>query len=100
MKSVVEKYYSAGELAALIGFAARFWRERMKDGSLVLVDSATQATIAEPVEIAGEFFAPASAVNAYLARHAVAPALGTKARNAAELRRKVASGQPDAALAA
>lgn len=92
---VVEKFYSAKELSFLIGFNERFWRDLMKGGDLVLVDGSTQAVIAEPVEIGGVFFCPASCVNAYLVRHPVRYDAGVKARNTAELRRKLASkGEP------
>lgn len=91
---VLEKYYSPAELAVMLGFAPRFWRDLAKDGELTL--SVDGAVIAEPVEIAGELRIPASAVNAYLARHPYRPGasrtgeLGVKARSVGELRRKVA----------
>lgn len=84
---VVEKYYSLRELECLVGFGERFWRERAQCGDLTLKEGET--IIAEPVRIAGELRVPASAVNAYLARHPYRYDAGVKARNVAELRRKL-----------
>jgi len=84
---VVEKHYSAKELSWLVGFDARWWRTRMKEEPQLLVDG---AIVSGCVEIGGEFFAPSSWVNGYLARHPVRYDAGVKARNTAELRRKLA----------
>jgi len=84
---VVEKYYSPRELSSLIGFAEKFWRERCQAGEMTLRDG--DVVISEPLDIAGELRIPASAVNAYLARHPYRYDAGVKARNAAELRRKL-----------
>lgn len=91
---VVEKHYSAKELSWLIGFDARFWRDKMKSGELTLYagHEPDAAVLARPVEISGEFFCPASCVNAFLLRHPVHYDLGVKARNTGELRRKLADG--------
>ena len=89
---VIEKHYSARELSWLIGFEKRYWCDLMKSEPR-LVGAAGEA-IAECREISGEFFAPASWVNAYLARHPVVYDAGIKARNTAELRRKLGEAVP------
>ncbi len=85
---VVEKYYSLAELRCLVGFGPRFWRERAQAGELTLRDG--DLVLAEPLEVAGELRVPASCVNAFLARHPYRHDAGVKARNQAELRRKLA----------
>lgn len=85
---VVEKHYSARELSFLIGFDPKYWRERMK-AEPQLVDAAGHV-IAQCREISGEFFAPASWVNSYLERNPLRYDAGIKARNTAELRRRLA----------
>lgn len=88
--NVIEKHYSPTELEVLLGFAPRFWRDLAKAGELTL--AVGEQVIAEPKMIAGELRIPASAVNAYLARHpANPPALGVAARSEGELRRKLAA---------
>jgi hypothetical protein len=94
---VLEKYYTAAELAALIGFNARYWRDRMK-AEPQLVGQAGEI-ISQCVEISGEFFAPASWANAYVTRKPVQYDPGIKARNRTELARKLASRPPQAAAA-
>lgn len=84
---VVEKYYSMNELTLLIGFGEKFWRHRCRNGELTLTQG--DVVISEPVEIAGELFAPASGVNAYLAQHPYRYDAGVRARNKAELQRKL-----------
>jgi len=84
---VVEKYYSPRDLACLVGFSEKFWRERCQAGEMTLLEG--EAVIAAPLDIAGELRIPASAVNAYLARHPYRYDAGVKARNTAELRRKL-----------
>lgn len=88
---VVEKFYSPGELSALLGFAPRFWCDLAKQGEFTLTAPGTDAdvVICQPLEIAGELRIPATAVNAYLARHPYRPDAGVKARNAGELRRRL-----------
>lgn len=86
---VVEKHYSPVEASALLGFAPGFWRDQAKAGELTLVDSASQAVIAEPMEISGELRIPASCLNAFLLRRPFRYDPGIKARNQAELRRKL-----------
>lgn len=86
---VVEKHYSPQEASALLGFSAEYWRDQAKAGELTLVDSASQAVIAEPLEIGGELRIPASCLNAFLARRPFRYDAGIKARNSAELRRKL-----------
>lgn len=92
---VVEKYYSARELSFLLGFDEKFWRQRAKDGEFTLTQDAhpdqAPVIVCQPLEIAGEVRIPATAVNAYLARHPYRYDAGVKARNAGELRRKLAS---------
>lgn len=86
---VLEKFYSPRELSYQLGFGERFWRERCQAGDFTLrIDD---VVIAEPLEIAGELRIPASAVNAWLAKHLYRYDAGVKARNAGELRRKLAS---------
>lgn len=84
---VLEKFYSTEELTYHLGFSVRFWRERCQEGAFTLqIDG---AVIAEPVEISGELRIPASAVNAWLAKHPYRYDAGVKARNQAELHRKL-----------
>lgn len=93
---VVEKHYTPRELEYLIGFSPDYWRDQAKAGELTLRDPADPNTIlAAPVEIGGELRIPASCVNAFLTRHPFRYDAGIKARNTAELRRKLA--QPAAA---
>lgn len=86
---VVEKYYSPLELSLQVGFGKQFWRERCQSGDLTL--TVDDVVIAEPLEISGELLIPASAVNAFLARHKYQYDAGIKARNKGELMRKLAS---------
>jgi hypothetical protein len=87
---VVEKYYSVKELCFLIGFDAKFWRDRAKDGDFTIVDPDHPETpICNPLDIAGELRIPATAVNFYLAKHPFRYDAGVKARNKAELQRKL-----------
>lgn len=87
MPRVVEKYYSTQDLQLLVGFGDRFWRERAQAGELTLRDG--DAILAEPILLSGELRIPASAINAYLARHPYRYEAGTKARNRAELKRRL-----------
>lgn len=84
---VIEKFYSVKELQFLVGFGERFWRERAQAGDFTIYLG--DEIIAQPVEISGELRIPASAVNAYLAKHPYRYDAGVKARNTAELRRKL-----------
>jgi hypothetical protein len=86
---VLEKFYSLRELSFQLGFSERFFAERCKAGDFTL--AVEGVTIAEPVEISGEIRVPASAVNAWLTRNPYRYDAGVKARNVAELRRKLAS---------
>ncbi len=89
---VIEKHYSPRELSFLLGFDEKWWRQRAQAGDLTLRDRQGQV-IAQPLELAGELRVPASAVNAYLASHPYSYDAGVKARNTAELRRKLS--RPD-----
>ena len=84
---VVEKYYSPRELSFLLGFNAEFFRDQAKAGGFTFSIEGTVAC--EPLEIGGELRIPASAVNAWLARHPYRYDGDVKARNAAELKRKL-----------
>lgn len=95
---VVEKHYSARELSFLVGFDAKFWRQQMKSQPELL--GANGELISNCVEISGEFFAPASWVNAFLSRRPLRYDAGIKARNTAELRRKMNKASPEALPAA
>lgn len=88
---VVEKYYSGLELQLLVGFGEKFWRERAQSGDLTLRDG--DVVISEPLEISGELRYPASAVNAWLARHPYRYDAGIKARNRSELQRRISQQQ-------
>ena len=90
---VVEKYYSPSELSGLIGFAEKFWRERAKAGEFTLVIDGE--VVCQPLDISGELRIPATAVNAYLVKHPYRYDAGVKARNAGELRRKLAAAAPE-----
>lgn len=89
----LEKYFSPRELCYLLGFADKFWRERAQAGDFTLTtadDRGNQVTVCEPLEIAGELRIPQTGVNAWLARHPYRYDAGIRARNAGELRRKLA----------
>lgn len=88
---VVEKHYTVRELSWLLGFNEKWWRERAQSGDLTLRNE-DGTVIAEPLELAGELRIPASSVNGYLAKHAYRYDAGVKARNVAELRRKLKGG--------
>ena len=92
---VLEKYYSPKELSTLLGFSAGFFRDRAQAGDFTL--AVNGAVVCEPLEIAGELRIPASAVNAWLALHPYRYDAGIKARNAGELRRRIAALDPVAA---
>jgi hypothetical protein len=94
---VLEKYYTAAELAALIGFNSRYWRDRMK-AEPQLVGQAGEL-VSQCVEISGEYFAPASWANALLNRKPLQYDPGAQARNRSELARKLASRPPVAVAA-
>jgi len=85
---VLEKFYSPFELVCQLGFSERFWRERCQEGAFTL--KIDEVVIAEVYEISGELRIPASAVNAWLARHPYRYDAGVKARNRSELSRKMA----------
>lgn len=84
---VLEKHYTARELSFLIGFNERYWRDRMK--AEPQLKGAAGEVISQCVEISGEFFAPASWANGYLARKPVQYDAGIKARNKSDLERKL-----------
>ena len=50
--------------------------------------------VCAPLEISGELRIPATAMNAWLARHPYRYDAGVKARNQGELRRKLAARAP------
>lgn len=85
---VIEKHYSPRELSFLLGFDEKWWRQRAQSGELTVRDDLGNV-VSEPLELAGELRIPASAVNGYLARNPYRYDAGTKARNTAELRRKL-----------
>lgn len=89
---VIEKHYSPRELSFLLGFDERWWRERAQAGELTVRDDAGNV-ISEPLELAGQLRIPASAANAYLARHPYVYDAGVKARNRGELQRKLGRGE-------
>ena len=93
---VVEKHYSPRELSFLIGFDEKFWRQRAKDGEFTLtIETGTESVVVcAPLEISGELRIPATAMNAWLARHPYRYDAGVKARNQGELRRKLAARAP------
>jgi len=95
---VLEKFYTAKELSWLVGFNERYWRDRMKADPQLL--DGEGRVISQCVEISGEFFAPASWVNAYVARTPVTYDAGIKARNRSELERKLRKAAPPAVCAA
>src|SRR5215475_4085646 len=83
----VEKFYSATEAGLLLGFSAEFIRNLAATEELVLREPETGEVISQPVFIGKQLRVPASALNAYLARHPYQrPALGVKARRVGELR--------------
>lgn len=85
----VEKYYSPQEAGWLLGFSERFIRDLAKSEELTLKEPATGEVVAEPVLIGGELRIPASCLNGYLARHPYRTDPGIKARNKAELLRRL-----------
>ena len=86
----VEKYYSPQEAGWLLGFSERFIRDLAKSEELTVKDGDSGEVIAQPVFIAGELRIPASCLNAYIARHPYRSDPGIKARNRAELLRRLA----------
>lgn len=88
LPKVVEAYYTPADLAALWRFSERKIRDLVKEGNFTL-RNALGVTTAEPMEVAGEIRIPASAINAYAASHAYNYSPGIKARNQAELLRKI-----------
>jgi|SRR6185312_3889516 len=90
---VLEKFYSLEELHCLLGWSREFFGDRCKAGDFTLTVPGPDGpvVIAEPVQIRGDIRVPASAVNAWLARHPYKYDAGVKARNTSELRRKLAS---------
>lgn len=84
---VLEKFYSPRELSYQLGFTEQFWRERCQAGDFTL--SVDGEVIAQVLEIQGQLRIPASAVNAWLAKHPYRYDAGIKARNKAELTRQL-----------
>lgn len=80
----VEKYYSVGETALLLGFSERWVRDRINLGEF-----------AGALLIDRDYRVPASGINGWADQHRVRSAaeLGVPARSVGELRRKVASGE-------
>ena len=74
----VEKHYSVGEAALLLGFSERWVRDRIRAGDFAGV-----------IDCGSELRIPASSINAFLARHEYLEP-GIPARTAGELRRKAA----------
>lgn len=73
----VERYYSVPETAMLLSFSERWVRDRIRAEEFAGV-----------IEVGGELRIPASAINAFLARHErLEP--GIPARTVGELKRKV-----------
>lgn len=91
-RGVVDRFYSLTELSVLLGFGERFFRQQAQQGEFTLREG--DAVVSEPVEIGGELRIPAGAVNAWLARNPYRYDAGIKARNTAELRRKLADQSP------
>lgn len=85
----VEMFYSPREVGLLLGFDEKWVRQRAQAGEFTVRHG--DQVVAEPVELSGELRIPASGVNAYLARHPYRYDAGVKARNKAELRRKLES---------
>jgi hypothetical protein len=86
---VLEKFYSLKDLGYQLGFSERFFADRCKAGDFTLAIDGV--VIAEPMEVSGEIRVPASAVNAWVAKHPYKYDAGVKARNKGELMRKLAS---------
>ncbi len=83
---VVDKYYSAGELVGLVGFTERWWCDHMKADPRLEVDG---VLVSQCVLVGNQYLAPASWVNHFLQARAVVYDPGIKARNLAELKRKL-----------
>ncbi len=78
---VVEMFYTIAELTFLLRFSDSYIRQRVRDG-----------VFPGALDIDGDLRVPASAVNAWLAQHPVRYDAGIKARNKAELRRRMGKG--------
>lgn len=81
---VVEAYYKVGHLSALLQFSDSWVRQQIKAGAFG----------DQVLRVDGEFLVPASAVNAFLAAHQFVYSDGIKARNRAELQRKLRAEEP------
>lgn len=87
---VIELYYSVAELSFLLRFSDVTIRRRIKAGDFSPPDSATgQPDLSNIKDISGDIRVPASGVNWFLDRHPLRYDAGIKARNTAELRRKM-----------
>jgi hypothetical protein len=82
IKRVVEMHYTVQEIATLIRKCDRYVRDRIKRGDFG----------PDSFYIDGDYVVAASAVNAWLEKFRLLP-VGVKARNEAELRRKLAAAQ-------
>lgn len=78
MTRAVEKYYSVGEVALLLGFSEKWVRTKISSG-----------VFPGTVDCEGDIRVPASDVNAYLDSHRVFEPTPISARSEGELRRKL-----------
>lgn len=79
--SVIERHYKLTDMELLHGFTDRFYRDKLKAGAMGPCDRC--------LFIGETILVPASGWAAFLLSHPHKPDLGTKARNRAELQRKV-----------
>jgi hypothetical protein len=88
---VVELYYSVAELSLLLRFSEKKVREWVKEGKFSSKGDDGAPDFSNIVEIAGELRVPASGVSLFLENHRLVYDMGVKARNRAELKRKLQS---------
>lgn len=90
MSSVVEMHYTTTELSCLLRRSPRWVTDKIKAGEfgdgVYLVD--------------GDYLVRASAVNSFLGSRVFSYDRGVRARNGAELRRRLESKRPDEQCAA
>lgn len=86
---VVELYYSVSELAFLLRFSDTTIRKRIKAGDFSPPGEDHKPDFSNVIDIDGDLRVPASGVNWFLDQHPLKYDSGIRARNAAELRRKM-----------
>lgn len=86
---IVELYYSISELCFLLRFSDSTIRKRVKDGDFSTPGEDGLPDRSNILDVQGDLRVPASGVNWFLSQNALRSDPGTKARNKAELARKL-----------